>query len=570
MKVQFLLLVFIPIMCVSQQFEEVETVIKNFYYSSIDISDMDDDGDLDIVHNGALDVDSDGGADQTQNEVYRNDESSFSLATNLGESSTHLGDIRFIDFDNDGLKDIVSTGLSYNDIVNYKQYRFKNTGDGFELVDDFDGKIYGSLEIFDFNHDGRQDYALNGTQYIDEIGFIYELDLYQNTLEGFEKNQGWLAGTQNGNFKVLDINNDNLLDLVVNGYNADMEPLFYIYKNNEGVLELAQEINPVTSGKIVYADFDADGYLDMVACGQDVEYEPFLGVYFNDGTGNFSETIVEGEGLDMSSVDVGDFNNDGYYDLIVNGDDADYVAHTKIFVFDPTNKTFSLAENTGLYDLGGQGNIKAFDYNGDHHLDVLISGFDWSDDDMPSLTKLFKSTTTEQNEKPQAPTELILEQDGNRLNFSWSGATDDKTPEQALQYEIKVGSTSGAQDIAKYVVTTPNWFLDFEEIPQNIYWSVRSMDASKTFSDSSVENQMNLVDSQLAQEIKLYPNPATDLVYIQSQHPVNKVEVYSLEGKKLNVKYDLNSLNVSSLSKGVYLIKLYVENAVQTKKLMIE
>jgi hypothetical protein len=43
--------------------------------------------------------------------------------------------------------DIVSTGLSYMDIVNYKQYRFKNTGTGFVKETELPGKVYGSLEV---------------------------------------------------------------------------------------------------------------------------------------------------------------------------------------------------------------------------------------------------------------------------------------------------------------------------------------------------------------------------------------------------------------------------------------
>ena len=102
--------------------------------------------------------------------------------------------MKSIDFDNDGLLDIVTTGLSYNDIVNYQQYRFKNNGSNFTLVDNIPGKIYGGLEVFDFNHDGKQDDALNGTQYT-ENGFTHEIDLYLNNSDGFDKNPAWVPGT---------------------------------------------------------------------------------------------------------------------------------------------------------------------------------------------------------------------------------------------------------------------------------------------------------------------------------------------------------------------------------------
>lgn len=569
MKKFIILAALIPFVMQAQSFEEVETVMENYYYSSSHVADFDGDGFVDIVHNGAIDSNNDGDVDTTLNEIYKNDNGVLTLYGDLGLNSTHLGDIKFMDFDNDGLLDVISTGLSYNDIVNYQHYRFRNTGSGFELIENLPGKIYGGLEAFDFNHDGLIDYALNGTQYVEGTGFTYEMDLYQNTGNGFDVTPAWMPGGQNSSFKVADFNNDNHLDVVIFGFNSDLEPFFHVYLNNEGTLELSQELPSVVSGKLAYADFNADGFLDFVAVGQDENYDEYLGVYMNDGIGNFIVTAVEGEGLGYSSVDVGDLNNDGYYDFIAIGDDADYNGWIKVFLFNLDDGSFTKAEETGLFNLGSQGNIQLLDYNNDNHLDVLASGFDWADDDMPSLTKLFKNLSMDENQKPTAPTELNLNQEGNKLNFSWNGAMDDKTPMEALQYEIKIGSTSGGQDIAKYVVTTPSWFLELEEVPANVYWSVKSIDASKVYSDASDEGELSISDNLLTSPIQIYPNPASDIVYVKADK-LNSVELFDLQGKKLNVKLNSdNSINVSSLPKGIYVLKLNVDRKVISKKLMI-
>lgn len=560
----------LPFLIQAQSFEEAETVMKGFYYSSGDTADFDGDGFQDVVMNGAIDNNGDGNVSETLNEIYKNNNGTLELYGDLGLNSTHLGDIRFIDFDNDGLPDLVSTGLSYNDIVNYQQYRFKNTGNGFELGENMPGKIYGSLEVFDFNHDGLLDYALNGTQYIEGTGFVYDLDFYRNTGNGFEKYQAWLPGTQNGSFKVIDLNNDGLLDTVVFGFDADQEPVFRIYLNNEGTLELSQELNPVSDGKMAYADFNADGFLDLVVAGQDADYDEYLAVLINDGTGNFNTKVLENEGLSGSTVDVGDLNNDGYYDFIVIGDDADYNGRVNIFLYNSSDESFSKAEETGLYNLGGQGTVKLFDLNNDNHLDVLMSGFDWSDDNMPSLTKLFQSDSNEENQRPEAPAELSLQQNGNILNFSWAGASDDKTPENALQYEIKVGTISGGQDIAKYVVTTPFWFLELTEVPENLFWSVKSIDAAKIYSEASEEGQLAVFD-YVQNETSIYPNPASDKVYVRANEKVNSVEVYSLDSKKMDVLFDSdNSIDISHLPKGIYIIKIVFEKSSITKRLIVK
>lgn len=568
-KITFLLGI-LPMICLqAQSFEETETVFKNFYYSSSHVGDFDGDGFIDILHNGAIDSDNDGNVDTTLNEIYKNDEGIFSMFKDFGLNSTHLGDIKFIDFNNDGLLDVISTGLSYNDIVNYQQFRFLNTGSGFDLEENLAGKIYGSLETFDFNHDGKVDYALNGTQYVEGIGFTYDLDFYQNNGNGFDVSAAWIAGTQNGSFKVLDLNNDNLLDAVIFGFDSDLEPIFKVYLNNSGTLELSQDLPVISDGKMAYADFNADGFLDLVVSGVDLDYTEYLAILWNDGTGNFTSEVIENEGLSGASVETGDLNNDGYYDFIVIGNDADYNGWVNIFLYNPTEKTFAKAEETGLFNLGSQGNIQLLDFDNDNHLDVLMSGFDWAHDDMPSLTKLFKNIPTEENQKPIAPTELSLEHIGNKLNFSWSGASDDKTPTEALQYEIKIGTSSGGQDIAKYIVTTPSWFLELEEVPSNIYWSVKSIDASKTYSYASEEGQLSVLDNSLTSNVQIYPNPASAKVYVKTDQ-LDSVELFDLQGKKLNVKLNPdNSIDVSYLPKGVYVIKLNLKGKSVSKKLVI-
>ncbi len=560
----------IPFVLQAQSFEEVETVVKDYYYSSSDVADFDGDGFVDIVHNGAIDSNDDGNVDVTFNEIYKNNSGSLSVFGDFGAYSTHLGDVKFIDFDNDGLLDIVTTGLSYNDVVNYQQYRFKNTGSGFEMVENLSGKIFGGLEVFDLDHDGFQDYALNGIQYVEGTGFTYDLDLYRNTGDGFEAVPAWLPGAQNSSFKVVDLNNDMLLDLVIFGFDSDLEPMFKVYLNQEGTLAFSQDLAPVNNGKMAYADFNADGFMDLVVVGQDEEYEPYLVVYFNNGEGGFEANIIDSEGLDSSSVDVGDLNNDGYYDFIIIGDDVDYNAWTKVFLYNAADNSFTKAEETGLFNLGSQGNVRLFHLNEDHHLDVLMSGFDWADNAMPSLTKLFKNSSTEENQKPLAPTELNLEQDGNKYLFSWSGASDDKTPAEALQYEIKIGTTSGAEDLAKYVVTTASWFLEFENAPENIYWSIKSIDASKVYSEASHEDQLSSLDVNHGISIQVYPNPASDFVYVKADTSIKNIEIYTLSGQKLNVQLSQDKLNVSHLPKGVYLLKIQLENSTITKKLAVK
>lgn len=560
----------LPIGLYAQNFTEIQTGMNNFYFSAADIADVDNNGTLDLVVNGAIDSDGDGNPDATYNEVYQNNGTTLQPYTDLGGDVTHLGDIKFIDYNNDGLMDIISTGLSYMDIVNYKHYRFKNTGVGFVREDELPGKIYGSFEIFDFNHDGKQDYAINGTQFAHGGGFRNTVDFYQNTGAGFNLTENWADGTQNGSFKVVDLNNDHLLDLVIIGSDINGDPVSKVYINQNGTLVHTQALDSLISGKMEVADFNADGFQDIVVAGKDPNDDPYLAVLMNDGTGTFVVQQIPTE-ISEASVSVGDLNNDGYYDFIISGD-INYNAVVKNYLYNAVNQEFAEGVATGLHSLGGPGMIQLFDFNNDNQLDVLLGGFDWANPNIPSLTKVFKNNSTEPNAKPTAPTQLNLTKNGNRFNFTWSGATDDKTPANALRYEIKVGSTPGSQNIAKYIVTTPSWFLDLDPSIQNVYWSVRSIDASKVYSDASTQGTLSTREQNINREndFTIYPNPTSDKVYIKGDK-VSEAEIYSMEGRKLNIILNKDqSIDMSHLPKGVYLLKLKIKNEITTKKLSIK
>lgn len=569
MKKIYILCCMLPLSLMAQDFTEVQTGMKNFYYSAADVADIDHNGTLDIVINGAIDSDGDGNVDSTYNEVYQNNGTTLLPFAGLGADVTHLGDIRFIDYNNDGLMDIISTGLSYMDVVNYKQYRFKNTGTGFIKEEELPGKIYGSLDVFDFNHDGKPDYALNGTQYAHGGGFRNSLDYYKNTGAGFVMTENWVDGTQNGSFKLVDLNNDRLLDLVIIGSDINGNPVSKVYMNQAGTLTPAQDLPPIAAGKIDFADFNADGFQDIVIIGRDGNDEGYLAVLMNDGTGALIPQVIPGNDVSDMSLSVGDLNNDGYYDFIISGNE-NYNAVVKTYLYDVSNHKFNEGAASGITELGGPGLVQLFDFNNDHHPDILLGGFDWSVSDLPSQTKLFKNNSTAANAKPTAPTQLNLTRNGSRFNFTWSGASDDKTPVNALRYEITVGSLPGAYDIARYVVTTPSWFLELDPAIQNVYWSVKSIDASKAYSEASAQSVLGTTEIKSEKQPVIYPNPASDRVYIKGEK-ISEAEMYSMDGKKINITLNgEQSIDVSHLPKGMYLLKLKIKNEITTKKLTVK
>ncbi|WP_300668828.1 VCBS repeat-containing protein [Soonwooa sp.] len=206
-----------------QNFVEQTTNFKDFYYSSSSVGDFNNDGFLDIAITGAIDSDEDGNVDTTVTYIYKNINGKLTEHQVL-QAPVHLGDIKFIDIDNDGDLDIVSVGLSYQDIVNHKTYVYINNNGSFVLDKSDVGKIYSSIELADFNHDGKMDYFINGVEYQSGVGIVFEMDYYKNTGGKFQKNKNFLPGTQNGSFKIVDFNNDQHLDFLVSGLDKDYQP----------------------------------------------------------------------------------------------------------------------------------------------------------------------------------------------------------------------------------------------------------------------------------------------------------------------------------------------------------
>ena len=161
---------------------------------------------------------------------------------------------------------------------------------------------------------------------------------------------------------------------------------------------------------------------------------------------------------------------------------------------------------------------------------------------------------------------------------------DDFTTAQAYQPDVAATSTNGAQGGAPLgrMVTTANEFgttsaiftvpAGFNAARVQIY----NFGSANSF---ELDNFLVELDATASVEdleqfsFKSYPNPATDNIKLSAAKNINKVEIYSLLGQQV-INKELNSrnaeVNISSLSKGVYLVKAFIEDTVGTYKFVKE
>jgi len=131
-----------------------------------------------------------------------------------------------------------------------------------------------------------------------------------------------------------------------------------------------------------------------------------------------------------------------------------------------------------------------------------------------------------------------------------------------------------------------NWEFDQELTPQNdiaedFYgWSIAMNDneiivgSARDNFDDNEENELNdagsayiFTSTDLAtnesnlpkKDVKIYPNPAKDFINITSKQQINSVEILDQSGKRISESKELK-INVSNLSKGIYILKIKFSN----------
>jgi hypothetical protein len=83
---------------------------------------------------------------------------------------------------------------------------------------------------------------------------------------------------------------------------------------------------------------------------------------------------------------------------------------------------------------------------------------------------------------------------------------------------------------------------------------------------------LNTEEFSKALDIKLYPQPARGMVYLQSQNNLTRYEIYSIQGQNIQAgEIHNDSVDISKLANGLYFIKVGNQNG-QTKvmKLLVE
>jgi hypothetical protein len=83
----------------------------------------------------------------------------------------------------------------------------------------------------------------------------------------------------------------------------------------------------------------------------------------------------------------------------------------------------------------------------------------------------------------------------------------------------------------------------------------------------TVTSESSIVELEADDVLKVYPNPTSDVLYVQTEEAVQRIDVLNLQGQLLKQIFgDVNSISVSELSAGTYILKVTTAKGVVTQR----
>ena len=458
--------------------------------------DYDNDGDLDVVVIGysysATNV----------AKLYKNNaDGTFTEQTNITFQALSRMAAKWGDYDNDGDIDLLITGTSSG--CNRITRIYKNNGNNsFSSAFILTGVSRGELDWGDYDNDGDLDIIITGnigtnTNYAK----VYTNNGPSAGYSFTELSTVGITGVMDSGVQWCDYDNDSYIDFAISGTKITYGRT-KIYKNNGNstfTIPSTISLSQVNSSTVAWGDYNNDGFHDLLV----LSHNPKL--YKNNGDGSFSSQGSAGlPALSYPSVSWGDYDSDGDLDLLICGNPGYQTPYTKVFKNIGNN---SFAQDTSIHlPAVVWGNVKWVDFDNDGDLDISLSGQVGTN----YISKIYKNQDTIVNQPPTTPTGLNSQQIGLKYLLTWNRSSDSITPSQTITYNIRIGSTDSTEEIKSSqsdLITGYHKVIEFGaikdtfiyvEVPaacsqmgQYSYWSVQAIDNGYKASPFSVTDSIS-------------------------------------------------------------------------------
>jgi hypothetical protein len=539
--------------------------------------------------------------------------------------SEYGGGVSFADFDNDGWDDITYASENGVDL-----YFFKNTNGVFNLVT-FNGISNTSkakqVIWVDYDNDGDKDFFVTA---IEGKNAFYSNDGEMNFTDisstiGIFQTDLFTYGASFG-----DIDNDGDLDLFIS--NRSPEDHNYLYRNDSGIyVDITGTSGISLEGQLsfcsIFFDYDKDGLQDIYVSND--KEENINRLYKNLGDGVFqdvSESSNAGVDVSAMSTTLGDFNNDGWFDIYITNTPFSQVSSIQgnVLLKNNGDGTFTnVATETGTsFDSVGWGSV-FLDADNDGLLDIYVSSsengngslissaFYHQQDDETFMIPQDIGFNTDLRESysnaigdinNDGKPEIVVGNDTDN-NFLWQNNTLNENNWLKVKLEGVVSNKDGigntieinvdGQSQYRYTLAgegylSQNSFYEFfgtglSNLIDYVKVTWTSTGATETFNNIEANQSITikegigiLNDNNYIVEdlLSIYPNPSNDGVFKLStkNNESNTLKVYDLSGRLIfNVKNlkDNDEFSLNHCKKGIYVANLSSGKKSSTIKLVL-
>ncbi|MFC6997037.1 T9SS type A sorting domain-containing protein [Rufibacter roseus] len=571
---------------------------------------------LEVQHGdiSAIDVNRDGhidlliGGHNTTVMLLMNDGSgNFVPAESIFMGSKHVS-YSWGDINGDGLPDLAQAGIHEPNNINPYTNIFTSNAAG--VFTAFTGvtlpQMSPSVGLADLNNDGYQDIFLFGNKQGGKSKIFFN-----NKQGGFTESAQFDAfDLWEPIVEAIDYDLDGDLDLFMMAANDANLPNTVRYSrvlenNGSGVFtERNLGLQPKGNGSYSWGDYDSDGDLDILLngdgwLGSGEDNDNIYRLYRNDN-GTFVEAAIF---MDYRQISLGDgsrfadWDNDGDLDIIVTGWSHNQGRQaTDIYL--NNNGTFTPHADNAKIPGVSESAIEVADTDNDGDLDLIMTGFSGNNYNgagsafARNVSLIVKNPTTTTNAAPSMPANLRASLGSNGdITFTWDAATDDKTSQNSLSYNLFVvgpdgrhfsyamaDTTTGKLMMQKMgnVALNRSWTL--KGLPEGKYrWGVQAIDnayvgsqfAKKSFSVAG--GVLGAKDARAKFEMAVYPNPSQGLVNVKFENGKNyHVRVNAIDGRFVTETSASGAAQLQ-LTPGIYVMQVTDnQGSVETRRIVVQ
>ncbi|MDB4495889.1 FG-GAP-like repeat-containing protein [Flavobacteriaceae bacterium] len=538
-------------------------------------------------------------------------------------TSTWGGGVSFADFDNDGWDDLTFASEEGTEI-----YFLKNNDGIFNSI-----SLNGISNTFktkqviwvDYDNDGDQDFFVTGFEGVNKF---YKNDGDMNFTDisstiGFFQTDLFTYGVS-----FADMDNDGDLDAFISNRDgvAD-DQRNYLYRNDEGTyIDITASAGLSMSSHLSFCsiifDYNNDGFQDIYISNDKPDNLNIL--YKNNGDGTFddvSEYSGAGIGINAMTTTIGDYNNDGWFDIYItntpegnellrnNGDGTfTNVAEATATTFNSVGwgAVFLDADSDGLLDLyvssdfdGSVGSFlsAAFYHQQNNETFIIPENIGFQDDTRKSYTNAIGDI--DNDGKP----DIVV---GNDIepNFLWANTTVNENNWLKVKLEGVISNRDGigntieinidGQSQYRYTLAgegylSQNSFYEFfgmgnatEVDYVKVTWTatgeieiINNIAANQAIIIKEGSGVLSSENNLKETAFSVYPNPSSNGIFklsVLNQEKVS-VQVFDISGRLMSNKNNLkdnDQINLSHYQKGIYIARLSSETNNRTLKLIID